>query len=156
MATKRDKLVETLFENMSTVKRTMSGHMQALNRDCPISHAQLELLFAIRHTQPVSFKQLAKQLYLTPGAVSQVADSLEQQELIVRKADADDRRVQCLTVSAKGATLLADIEKRRHRIIDIIIQDLSDEELEAWLRVQQKIISHFHTDINNTNQKEKA
>jgi len=144
----RDILIQSLFENVNALKRGMTGYLQAVQRDWPVSGSQLELLFTISHNQPVSFKQLAQQLYMTPGAISQLAESLEQRELINRQVDAKDRRVQCLHVSKKGSKLLQDIEKRRQKLMEAIAQDLSDEELALWLHVQEKMIQQLQADLN--------
>jgi len=154
LRTNRDTLIQNLFENMNALKRGMAGHMQLANRDCPVPSSQLELLFAIRQTQPVSFKHLAQQLYLTPGAVSQLAEGLEQHELISRHVDDHDRRMQLLHVSKKGTKLLQTIEKRRQGILELLIKDLSDEELAVWLKVQEKMIKHFQTETTERTKKE--
>jgi DNA-binding MarR family transcriptional regulator len=142
----RDQLIEALFENMNSVKRGFYGRMQNLTRDFAISGAQLELLFTIRHNQPVSSKQLAGLLHMTPGAVSQLADSIEQQSLIERHTSEKDRRVQFLRVSEKGEKFIRSFEKSRRKVMEAIIKDLSDGELEIWLRVQQKMIAYFKSE----------
>jgi len=148
--TPRQALVEQLFESMNTLKRGMYSQLHVINRDLPISRSQIELLMAIRHAQPVSFKELAKQLCLTPGAISQLAEGLEQLELIERKTSIADRRLQYLETSKKGATLLQDVEKRRRKLLETVMQDLSDEELELWLRIQQKMINQFQSETTET------
>ena len=155
MSTQRELLLQRLFEHMDAVKRGMSSHMQRLSRDCPVSRTQLELLFAIRQSQPVSFKQLAQQLYLTPGAVSQLAEGLEGDGLISRQADESDRRIQCLRVSRKGNRLLDTIERQRERLLEAITTDLTDEELALWLRVQDKMLDYFQrTGVTEQSKKE--
>jgi DNA-binding MarR family transcriptional regulator len=143
----RDELIRTLFDGMDATKRGMYAQLQAVNRTLPIPRSQLELLIAIRHTQPISFKELAKQLYLTPGAISQLAEGLEQQAFIIRRADPNDRRIQCLEVSKKGDKLLQTVSKRRRSIMEAVVQELTDEELEIWVRVQQKLIKQFQAEI---------
>lgn len=150
MNTHRRTLMNHLFENMNALKRGMAGHMQTLYRDCPIPRSQLELLFAIHYHQPVSFKQLAQLLYLTPGAVSQLAEGLEEHKLITRHADADDRRIQCLSVAKPGEELLQKVEKHRQGLMETVVQDLSDEELTVWLRVQEKLLQHFQTEFGTS------
>lgn len=150
----RETLMQQLLENMDAMKRGMAEHFQALMRDCPISRSQLELLFTIRHTQPVSFKQAAQLLYMTPGAVSQLAEGLEQGGFISRQADENDRRVQYLQVSPTGTRLLQRIEKHRNSLMRTIMHDLSDEELAAWLRVQQKMVKHFQSESTEPTKQE--
>jgi DNA-binding MarR family transcriptional regulator len=151
---KRNKLVRDLFENIGIMKRGMYSHLQAANSMLPISRSQLEVLVAIHHNQLVNFKELARQLYLTPGAVSQLAEVLEQEGYISRQIDAKDRRIQCLQISKKGAKLLQDVDKRRRKIIQAVLEDLTDEELELWVRVQKKLVTQFQSEVTSSENKE--
>lgn len=143
----RDTLIQDLFENMNALKRGMRNHMHALMPDCPLSRTQLELLFMVQHMQPVSSKQLAAHMQLTAGAVSQLIEGIERQGFLERHTDEQDRRVHHLSVSAQGEQLIRAFEKNRRRMIETIIKDLSDEELEIWLRVQKKMVTFFKTEI---------
>ena len=147
--TDREHIVHQLFDNMSAIKRVMGGHLAALSREYLVSRSQLELLSAIHHAQPVSFKELAQQLCLTPGAVSQLAENLEAHDYISRQTDPEDRRVQFLRVTAAGGKLLKLTEKRRKRMLSDVIEGLTDEELALWLRVQQKVLHRFQTETND-------
>jgi len=139
----RAELIEALFETMDLAKRTMHGHMQIVLSGCTISRTQLELLFMIRHHQPVTSKELAQKLQLTPGAISQLTEGLDAQFLIKREVDPSDRRKQTLRISPQGNELLKALDKRRREVMKHVMQDLSDEELAVWLRIQQKLTSEF-------------
>lgn len=149
---KRDKLITTLFDNLQALKRGMYASLQPANVGLPISYAQLELLTAIHHLQPISSKQLAAQLHLTPGAVSQLLEELTSQLLVERQIDPSDRRIQSLRIAPSGTRLLKTIEERRKDTMKQVMKDLTDEELETWLRIQQKLIREFQT--QNTQAKE--
>ncbi len=140
---KREELTRQLTETMQAMKRGMHAYQQAHAQDYPLSHAQAELLFTIRHSQPVSAKELATKLNMTPGAISQFVESIEQQGFLERHASQEDRRVQYLQLSAEGEALIHRFEQHRTRMMQTIIRDLTDEELEVWLRVQQKMIAFF-------------
>jgi DNA-binding MarR family transcriptional regulator len=139
----RDTLIQTIFESMGALKRGMSGQMQSVMQDCPVSRSQLELLATVRHTQPINFKQLAQQLYLTPGSISQLVEALENQGLLQRQTDTMDRRVQTLQLTAQGDKLLATFDQRRRKILEDIMRELTTEELELWLHIQEKITQGF-------------
>jgi len=143
--TEREALISALFETMDVAKRSMHGRMQLVTDGCKVSHTQLGLLFAINHLQPISFKELAVKLSLTPGAVSQLAESLDKQQLIERQTDPKDRRRQVLRISQKGKGLLKTIEKRRAQVMQNVMKDLSDAELKTWLNIQRKLIHEFQT-----------
>jgi len=150
----RQQLIQEVLESMNTMKRGMVGHLQAANRSLPIPRPQLELLVAIKQLQPVSFKDLARRLYLSPGAVSQAADGLEGSQLIEREIDPADRRVQCLKVTKKGDKLLEAASKKRQDTMKSIMESLSDEELEVWARVHKKILEHFQNELRKETDKE--
>lgn len=146
----RQKAIDELFDTMDIAKRNLRGRMLSITSGKNISHAQLEVLFSIRTSQPINPKELAAKLSMTPGAISQLIDVLEDQRLISRQTDTDDRRRQVLTVSDRGNRLMKSIERRRRTVMENVIKGLTDEELELWLRIQKKIISEFqalHKDI---------
>ncbi len=140
---KREELTQQLTETMQAMKRGMHAYQQAHAQDYPLSHAQAELLFTIRHSQPVSAKELATKLNMTAGAISQFVESIEQQGFLERHTSQEDRRVQYLQLSTEGEALIHRFEQHRTHMMQTVIRDLTDEELEVWLRVQQKMIEFF-------------
>lgn len=150
----RQKLIDELFETMDIAKRNLRGRMLSITSGRNISHAQLEVLLFIRQGQPINPKELAIRLSMTPGAVSQLIDVLEDQRLISRQTDPHDRRRQVLTVSQRGMTLLKSIERKRRTVMENVIQGLTDEELVLWLKIQKKLINEFHSAHTDIKEKE--
>jgi len=152
---KRDELIATIFENTQTIKRVMYGQSQLRLKGVALSHAQVELLFTIKHLQPVSFKDLASRLYLTRGAVSQLVEGLSNESLVVREVDTTDRRMQHLRISGKGTRLIDKIETERWRTMEAVMQKLQTDELAVWARVQQKLIDTFaNQPVENSTRKQ--
>ncbi len=143
----RTQLIQELFDTMSAFKRSTQGRAHMLAGTNSISHAQAELLMAIQHRQPISSKELADLLNLTPGAVSQLVEPLEKGGYVERKTSDQDRRVQYLNTSKVGIKLLQDFDKRRRAMIEAVIADLSDEELAVWVRIQKKISENVKAKI---------
>jgi DNA-binding MarR family transcriptional regulator len=142
----REQHIQEILATMSTMKRSMVNHLQAVSQNTAIPYAQLELLATIKHTQPISFKNLAQQLCVSPGAVSQMAESLESAKLIQRETDPNDRRIVHLSITKKGDRLLGDLTKQRQRAMKSAMEILSNEELEIWARVQQKLLQYFQAE----------
>lgn len=140
---KRTEIITALFDTFDVAKRAMHSHMQTVVEGHGISHSQLELLFTINHTQPTAAKELTQKLQLTAGAISQLVEELVEQSLVERETDSNDRRRQVLRVSTTGNTLIKAFTKRRRELVQQVIEDLSDDELMTWLKIQQKIISEF-------------
>jgi DNA-binding MarR family transcriptional regulator len=140
----RKALIAELFDTMDIAKRSMHGHMQTIVEGHAISRTQLELLFTIYHLQPTTAKNLAAKLHLTPGAISQLVEELMEQSLIERETDSSDRRKQVIKLSEEGSEVVKTFEKRRHAVMNKVIENLSDEELVTWLKIQKHIIAIFH------------
>jgi DNA-binding MarR family transcriptional regulator len=81
-----------------------------------------------------------------------LAEGLETAGLIQRETDQADRRIVSLSVTRKGAALLQDIEKHRRKLMEAMMEDLSDDELELWLRLQEKMIARFQAETTNSKQ----
>lgn len=152
----RDTLIKTIFESMGALKRGMGTHMHSIMQGSPISRSQFELLATVYHMQPVNFKQLSQQLYLTPGSISQLVEALENQQLLQRQTNANDRRVQTLQLTPQGEELLASIHQKGHKILEDVMRELTTEELESWLHIQQKIAAGVQAECaTNAQTKEK-
>jgi DNA-binding MarR family transcriptional regulator len=63
-----------------------------------------------RHGAPLSNAQLARRAYMTPQAMSEVIDALEQKGLIKRNPHPNHRRLLPATLTAKGRRVLAACE----------------------------------------------
>jgi DNA-binding MarR family transcriptional regulator len=106
-----------------------------------LSVSQLVALKTIHHLQPVTSKDLAKYMQVTPGAASQLLDALVDADCIVRTLNETDRRVSYLTVSRKGKQKLQEFQKTHVQMLLKACKDVSDEDLEAYIRVQQAMIT---------------
>jgi len=73
--------------------------------DCGLNMAEFEVLAAlVRHGAPYEMRptELTHSLIITPGAVTARLATLERRGLIARRADLSDRRVQLVSLTAKG------------------------------------------------------
>lgn len=145
----REDLRAQLFENMTLTKRLIHQRWQSCLGDAGLPHGQLELLFTIQQLQPVSPKQLAAHLQLTPGAISQLLDSLFTHQWLRRETDALDRRTYVLYLSKKGQQKVDSIAAARQRFMHELMADLTPEELTAMLRIQKKMAERLQRLTDN-------
>ncbi|HXY93410.1 MAG TPA: MarR family transcriptional regulator [Acidimicrobiia bacterium] len=68
-----------------------------------MSVAQVRALYELR--EPLAMRELAERLYLDPSNLTALVDRLEELGLVERHADAGDRRVKRLVITAKGSRL---------------------------------------------------
>lgn len=140
----RSKLIEAIFENMQQMHRSSTGKFQMLTKECGITLSQMELLLLVKHSGPLSVKDIAAYLHLTPGAVTQMLEHLEQQSYVAREASPEDRRITNVSLTDGGRKKLRSIWERRTKTMQDIVQTLETDELAVWLRVQEKMLRHMN------------
>jgi DNA-binding MarR family transcriptional regulator len=149
----REALIEKIFGTMQQVHRTSTSKMHSLMGAHDISLTQLELLLTVKHRQPVSVKDLAAQMRLTPGAVTQLLEGLAEHNYVSRQVAEYDRRVTNVSLTHTGAQKLKSLWEQRKAKLLQIMESLDTEELAVMLRVQEKMLKHFETQAEETKQK---
>lgn len=81
--------------------------------------------------QRVSFKDLAGSLGISRSNITGLADRLIQNGLLTRNQDPEDRRIQYLLLTDKGAKILDDIKQEINKDATRILNTLNIEELAA-------------------------
>src|ERR1700742_1008506 len=125
----REGLVEAIFATMQQVHRTSTSRMHALMGQHDISLTQVELLLTVKHRQPVSVKDLAAQMRLTPGAVTQLLEGLAERNYVGREVAEYDRRVTNVSLTPSGAEKLRALTERHKVTLQQVMETLDDEEL---------------------------
>jgi MarR family transcriptional regulator, organic hydroperoxide resistance regulator len=128
------ELIKIIIELQRRFAYTMHGddpeHWLALN----LTIAQLKSLFFINYEGSTNSKMLAKALQVTPPNVTGIVDRLVEQGLVNREENPENRRMQLLTVTDKGVTLLRDLDKRIINPFSRILAQLKTEDLSALAR----------------------
>ena len=149
----RESLIEAIFATMQQVHRTSTTRMHALMGQHDISLTQVELLLTVKHSQPVSVKDLAAQMRLTPGAVTQLLEGLAERNYVSRQVAEYDRRVTNVSLTHSGAQKLKALWEQRKATLKQIMETLDTEELTVMLRVQEKMLKHFEQCAENAKTK---
>ncbi len=95
-----------ILRSLRRIIRAMDIHSQRLRLTHEITGPQLVCLAAIAAEGPLSIKQIAERVSLSPSTVVGVLDRLESKGLILRLRDAGDRRVVNVTATATGVALI--------------------------------------------------
>ena len=78
-----------------------------------LTSSQLSALAVIEHHGPLTLGAVAEHEGVAPPSITRVVGRLEADGLVVRHTDPDDRRVTRVTVSGRGAALLAESRRRK-------------------------------------------
>ena len=100
-------LSQALTATFFGVMQRMKQHSQRAAAEYEMSVAQVRALYELR--EPLSMRELAERLYLDPSNLTALIDRLEELGLVERTADAGDRRVKRLVITARGTELSEEI-----------------------------------------------
>ena len=99
------------------------------------------MLVCIMRHEPggVMLKDVANELELTPGAVSQMVEHLVRMELLERCASETDRRAVCIKLSRKGKSIRAFHEDFFNRVFSDFMKTVPEEKQKIFAEVMQKM-----------------
>jgi DNA-binding MarR family transcriptional regulator len=93
-----------------------------------LTPSQISALAAIETHGPLTLGALAEHEGVAPPSITKVLAILEESGLVVRAADPDDRRVNFVSTTPKGAALVALSRKRKTAWLSGRIRELSPDQ----------------------------
>lgn len=102
-------------------------------------------LVLVGSTDGLSIKELKRKLSISGSSLTFAVDSLEKKKLIKRLRSKEDRRQWLLSLSAGGERLYAKILKTESETMSPVLDNLSESEKAAFLRIAEEI-----TKVSNT------
>lgn len=127
---------ELLFRNTDLLRDLFDLHYPFKSKN-QITIAQIKMLICVMRHEPegVMLKEIAGELDLTPGAVSQMVEHLVRMELLERCASESDRRAVCIKLSRKGQEMRAVHEDFFNRVINEFMKTVSEEKRDIFCEV---------------------
>jgi DNA-binding MarR family transcriptional regulator len=103
---------------------------------------RVECNLLLQLSAPRRMGELAKLLLLAPSSVTMAADRLEQDGLVLRARDTEDRRAFQLQLTDKGRRLRAALEKRAAQAFREIC-GLTEEDIQHFAVLSDKLQKKF-------------
>lgn len=147
-----------LWNDHRSVRRLLLNRFQAALQADGLSPAQSELLFTIfkHHHSPVTPGLLAAELHLTPGAVSQLLDGLEQADYIKRVHSEEDRRICLVTMCDTTSAKVQRLKNHQRKLVAEVTKLLDPSEIDTLIKAQQKLIAYLRQQPLETTTKKKS
>jgi len=133
------KFVEEYRSDVPAFMQTFMRTWSRLYADAMISHQQAGLLMIINRKRHCRMSELADELCLSRGAITQMVDPLVAQGLIERTGDEKDRRLVLVGLTDKAQSLITQIMRRRHEMMIEIFSALSREEALTLMALIEKL-----------------
>ena len=93
-----------------------------------LSCSELNCLKQYYNEDNLSVKELAEKLNITSGGVTRIVAQLEDQGILRRDIDPEDRRGINVTLTDKGKSTVSELYKRSIKYYKSMFKDLSEEE----------------------------
>lgn len=87
-------------------------------------------------------RELANLMAIENPTLVRLLDSLEQQDLIERRACPNDRRARRLHLTPAGRAFMDDLTERAEKLREEMLAGISDQEVECALKVFHKIMDN--------------
>jgi len=128
-----------LEQAFAQLKRRMDSEWSKANF-LGLNVMQARIVVLLNEYGPQKASALAEQLFITPGAVTGIADKLLEMKLIDRDRAEDDRRVVMLTITEPGRELVQKIKAKRAVLSSMMFSGLEPEEIQELTRLIEKMV----------------
>ena len=125
-------IVAQIFSHAATVKL-------ALAKEFGLNPLQFLALVLVGNEDGLSTKKLRHKLSVPGSSLTFTVDSLEKKQLIKRQRSESDRRQWLLSLSDSGDLLYQQIVEAEHKAISPALDNLSEVEKAAFLRIAEEI-----------------
>lgn len=134
-----------LGRNVGRIHYLFSQKLNVLLRNAAtgITVDQFRMLTQLWKEDGISQQKLALYVKRDRASVTRMVDILEEQEIIRRVADKDDRRINLIFLTPKGKELEAIASNAAQEVLDIAQQDLSNTQKTTLSELLQKVIANL-------------
>jgi DNA-binding MarR family transcriptional regulator len=140
MKNEREELLKNLIEKFIKSAHNMHSNQSFPFGDFMLGRQQIMILFFIYENKGlVSVKAIAKNLNVTPGAITQFVDGLVGKKLVIREENARDRRSTNIKLAPLTEKKFNSFKKRYLTNASRFFTGLSDEELSQFVKLLSKI-----------------
>jgi DNA-binding MarR family transcriptional regulator len=148
---RREALIDQMqFLGQMASTETALFH-QAAAAKCGLAITDLKTVSILLQEGPMTAGQIAERLSLTTGAVTNVIDRLEREDLVQRAPDANDRRKVIVTVKRENLTLPDQVYRSMGEAFDKLLRTYSTEELAFLVQFYQASIELTKQEIAKLN-----
>lgn len=134
-----DKQIEIMLQG-GEFKRLLEQQSAELRLKYGMKKAELEILYYLSHCGSSNTStDIHRQLLMNRGHISQAINHLCEKQYIIAIPDQQDRRYVHYEIAESAKELIAELTRRRKEINKQILKDVSEEELEIFCNVFEKM-----------------
>lgn len=100
---------------LKRAEQALRRRLQPLLAEHDITFEHWQVLAALQEAPGLRMSDLAEAAVLPPATLTRYVDRLAERALLVRRVDAEDRRIAVIALSSTGETLVARIHAAEER-----------------------------------------
>lgn len=139
---KKDNTIE-LVEIMFKISRQMKQEMSFTNNLTHLSILQIQTLIFLSQNKNISMGDIAEYFRIELPSATTLLNKLNDQKLVKRHDDIDDRRLVRISLTEKGKTLLKKAMTQRRKKVEKILSYLSEKEKIELLSILKTLNSRL-------------
>jgi DNA-binding MarR family transcriptional regulator len=126
--------------DMERIHRQLSSQiLSELNKD-KLTPAQCRLLYILLDKNVCTVTEAARNLYVTPSAITAITNRLTRRKMIKRRRDCQDRRVVEISITDKGKDIILKIGQQAEDFYIPILKSLGEEGTKELIRLQKRMV----------------
>jgi DNA-binding MarR family transcriptional regulator len=128
-----EKNFRTVFRQMQKELNQLFGHL--------FTGSEYSILSSLNQKSPQTVSELAQKLEVSTSHITQIIDQLESKQYVYRQRSHLDKRIVEIYITLEGKKAIKKIQKRKHEYLSNRFQSFTDEEIEHFFRLIQKLLS---------------
>jgi MarR family transcriptional regulator for hemolysin len=138
------------------VSRMLGTYADQQGRVLGISRAQWTVLVRLERTEGLKQSELAEILDLQPISLTRLLDRLDENGLIERRADPNDRRVNRLYLQPAARPLLEQLAVLSESLMATVLEGIEPESMERMLRDLRQVKDNLRAAIGRNASQQQA
>ncbi|WP_035051142.1 MarR family winged helix-turn-helix transcriptional regulator [Carnobacterium pleistocenium] len=135
-----------ILRDIGVIARSLDSIANIEFKELNLTRGQYLYLVRIKENPGIIPENLSEIIKVDRTTVSRAIQKLERNELIEKRADSVNKKIKRLFTTAKGDELARYIVKENNYSNKVALKDLSDEEVENFSRILNKIKQNTECD----------
>ena len=138
-----DMTQRTALDRLLELALVLSQDMAASLPAMELTEARAHVVWEIHHRGPMTQRQIAEALDVTPRNVTGLVDALVDSGFVTREPHPSDRRATLVTFTAKGTRIAKNLEQGHDDLARMLYDDVPADAVESFVTVSEHVLARL-------------